>query len=440
MLLQNHVRNEYNKCDTPENTLNRICQGLERLGLKAGYSGVQVSDFLYWGRVWIDSLHIVCEGKGVSEELAQASAFAELVERLSAGLYYPAFEEQVRFHLPALYDEKTQAFLNYQWMEGYLQAHQAQLDVPYLGVEELLSAQTQLGMEDIEEIKDSEMASHWVDGYSLLQNAYIKVPIKFVAYIHGTNGIAAGNVREEAVVQAVCEIFERHTQIQVVRQEKTVPSIDPGSIQGNLVSRMLDFYGLHNVQVTFKDLSLGDIFPVIAVLYTNHNFPSDRMEYRILIPGASMNLEEALCRCFTEGIQGKKSLRSPRAHLDRSVSSRSQVDSYYLLMKCGVSPVDISFLEGGEVLPCRPWKADDISEEIETISSICRKLGTDCILLDHTHPVLDFPVVRVVIPGISDFLPFLPRDILTNKNTKPSTAWKGQEYKRIAESFFASKE
>ncbi len=439
MLLQNHVRNEYNKCDVPENTQNRIIRGLDRLGLNARYSGVQVSNLLYWGRVWIDSLHIVCEGKGVSKELAKASAFAELVERLSAGLYYPAFEEQVRFHLPALYSEKIQDFLNYKWMRGYLQAHQNELDVPFLGVEELLVGQTQLGKKDIEEIKDSEMASHWVDGYSLLQDAYVKVPIKFVAYIHGTNGIAAGNVREEALVQAVCEVFERHTQIQVVRQEKVVPSIDPESIQGHLISRMQDFYALHNVQITFKDLSLDSLFPVIAVLYTNHNLPSDRMEYRTLIPGASMNVDEALNRCFTEGMQGRKTLRSPRAQLDRPVAPKSQVDSYYMLMKCGVSPVDISFLEDGEVLPCQPWKAEDLSGEIESIRSICRKLGTDCILLDHTHPVLDFPVIRVVIPGISDFLPFLPPDILTNEKSKPSTAWHGQEYKRIAESFFADK-
>ncbi len=440
MRLQNYMRNEYNKCDTPDNTLIRITRGLDRMGLNARFSGVEASDLLYWGRVWIDSLHIVCEGKGLSMELARASAFAELAERLSAGLYYPAFEEQVRFHLPALYNEKTRSFLDYQWMKGYMHAHQEELDVPFLGVEELLAGQTHLAKKDIEEIKDSEMAGHWVDGYSLLKDSLVKVPIKFVAYIHGTNGIAAGNVLEEAMLQAVCEIFERHTQIRAVRQGKAVPSIDPDTILDHSFSRMKDFYTRHNVEITFKDLSFNNLFPVIAVLYTNHNLLPDRMEYRTLIPGASMNMDEALSRCFTEGIQGKDSLRSPRPQLDRPVVPGSRADSYYLLMKCGVSPVEISFLEGGEVRPCQPWKAKDIKEEIETLKSICRKLETDCIILDHTHPVLDFPVVRVVIPGISDFLPFLPRDILTSEKSKPSTAWRGQEYKRITESFFVGKE
>ena len=179
MQLTNHVRNTYYKCDTPENTLERITKGLDRLDLRAGYSGVQASDRLFWGRVWIDSLHLICEGKGTSRELAQASAYAELVERLSAGLYYPAFEEQVRFHLPALYVSGMQSFLNYAWMDGYVQAHQDELKGHVVRVEDLLAGQSHISPETVEEVKDSEMARHWVDGYSLLRAEWVEVPMKF---------------------------------------------------------------------------------------------------------------------------------------------------------------------------------------------------------------------------------------------------------------------
>ena len=437
MRLQNHVRNEFYKCDSPENTLNRILSGLDRLGLKADYAGVRATDQLFWGRVWIDSLHLVCEGKGVKRELAQASAYAELVERLSAGLYYPAFEEQVRFHLPALYDAKTQAFLNYQWMEGYVQAHQEELEGNVLRIEDLLQRQTNLRTSDLQEIKDCEMASHWVDGYSLLQEARIKVPMTFVAYIHGTNGIAAGNVPEEALIQACCEIFERSAQIQAVTKAMTIPSIDPATVDHPDFASVHDFYTRQNIQMTLKDLSFDSGFPVLGIVYTNHNLPADRLEHRTFIAGASMHSHEALSRCFTEGIQGRKTLKASRPQLDQPVQPRSQVDSYYMLMKCGVAPTDLGFLEQGEMRPFVSASASDLMQEIQALKEVCRCLGTDCILLDHTHPVLEFPVVRVVIPGVSDFLPFLPADILTNESTKPSTAWKGEEYKRIAQSFFA---
>ena len=166
MQFENHIRNKYNKCDTPDNTVHRIQKGFRRLGLQPEYAGVRVSESLFWGRIWIDSLQIVCEGKGISRELAEASAYAELTERLSAGLYYPVFEEQVRFHLPVLYSPETNRFLNYEWMKKYVRAHQSELD-DALTVEELLQREDHLTGADVGEIVDCEMARHWVDGYSL---------------------------------------------------------------------------------------------------------------------------------------------------------------------------------------------------------------------------------------------------------------------------------
>ncbi|MCD6298444.1 MAG: YcaO-like family protein [Deltaproteobacteria bacterium] len=438
MQFENHTRNGYNKCDTPENTLNRIQNGFKRLGLDPVYTGFKASDFLFWGRVWIDSLKIVCEGKGITRELAEASAYAELTERLSAGLYYPAFEEQVRFHMPGIYSAETNSFLNYEWMHGYVRAHQEELDNP-LTIEELLKREKYLKREDLEEIKNWEMASHWVDGYSLLRDETIKVPVKFLAYIHGSNGMAAGNTIEEAMIQASCEILERYGQINIVKPEKVIPTIEPDSVDLPLIHDMIDFYDGFNVGVTIKDLSFDGKLPVIGVLYTNHNLPSDSLEHMSLIAGASFNLEEALSRCFTEGMQGKKTLSSPRPNLNKPVVPRSQVTDYYMLMRCGVSPKDISFLKEGEITTFQRWSKKDIFEEIEGLKHISRELGTDCILLNHTHPILNFPVVRVVIPGISDFLPFLPSNILTDEKTKPSTAWKGESFKKIMESFFANR-
>jgi hypothetical protein len=112
------------------------------------------------------------------------------------------------------------------------------------------------------------------------------------------------------------------------------------------------------------------------------------------------------------------------------------VKDYYTLMRCGISPTDISFLDEGDITDFHGWTKKDILEEIEGLKEIVRGLGTDCIVLNHTHPILQFPVVRVVIPGISDFLPFLPQTILTDDKTKPATAWKGETFGRVMESFF----
>jgi len=436
MKFQNCVRNEYGKCDLPSNTINRIKDGLRKLDLDVGYSTFRVSDNIYWGRAWIDSIKIVCNGKGITSELAEASAYAELAERLSAGLFYPVFEEQVRFNAPALYNEETNRFLNYEWMEGYVHAHQDDLE-NHLRIEDLLANESHLTDKDIKDIKNSRMARHWVDGFSIVRKETVKVPVNFIAYIHGSNGMAAGNTIEEAMIQASCEIFERHAQIQIIKPEKIVPSIDLDSVDNAIINDMIRFYHSKNVDVIIKDLSLGGLLPSVGVLFINNNLRPDRLEHRILIPGVSFNLDEGLTRCFTESMQGRETLLACRAQLDRPVVHRSHVDDFYMLMKCSVSLKDISFLEQGEIRTYKNIKVKDVLGEIEEIKGICKMFNTDCVILNHTHPLLNFPVVRVIIPRVSDFLPFLRQDILVSEATRPSTAWHGEEFSKIMQSFFA---
>ncbi len=436
MKFQNCIRNKYGKCDVPSNTVRRIRDGLQRVGLKAEYHPFQVSENIYWGQIWINSIKVVCNGKGITPELAKASAYAELAERLSTGLFYPFFEEWVRFNVPALYGEETKRFLNYEWMEGYVYSHQDDLEDP-LKIEDLLADETQLTDQDIIDIKDSRMARHWVDGFSLVQERPIKVPVSFVTYIHGSNGMAAGNTIEEAMIQATCEIFERYAQIRIVRSEEIVPSIDPDSIDSAVIHDMIRFFEKENVDVTIKDLSLGGLLPCTGVLFKNNNLRPDRLEYRILIPGVSFDLDEALTRCFTESMQGRNTLLAPRSELDRPVIPSSQVEDFYMLMKCSISPKDISFLEKGGIEPYKSTKIGDIFGEIDEIKRICKILDTDYILLNYTHPVLDFPVVRVIIPRVSDFLHFLRKDVLVSGSTRPDAAWRGKEFRKVMQSFFA---
>jgi ribosomal protein S12 methylthiotransferase accessory factor len=437
MKFQNYVRNEYGKCDLPSNTIGKIKDGFRKLHLNVEYSPFRVSDNIYWGRIWIDSIRIACNGKGITPELAEASAYAELAERFSAGLFYPVFEERVRYNIPALYNKETTRFLNYEWMDGYVHDHQDKLEESTLRIEELLANENHLTDTDIEHIKNSRMARHWVDGFSIVREEAVKVPVNFVTYIHASNGMAAGNTMEEAMIQASCEIFERHTQIQIIKPEKTVPSIDPDSVDNVVIKDMIKFYQGKNVDVIIKDLSLGGVLPCIGVLFINHNLSPDRLEHRILIPGVSFNMDEGLTRCFTESMQGRETLLAPRPQLDKPLVHRSRVNNFYLLMKCCISPKDISFLEQGEMGAYRNNKIKDVFSEIEELKRICKQFNTDCILLNHTHPVLNFPVVRVIIPRISDFLPFLSQDILVSEATRPSATWRGERFRKIMQSFFA---
>ena len=436
MQLQNRARNPFGKTDTPENTVRRIAGGFQRLGYEIHYAPVTVTDRIHWSQIGIDAIGLQCQGKGMTAELARASAHAELAERFSGGLFYQAFEERVRFNMPALYSRQVDRFLNYAWLPGYVHAHQDDLQEEHLTIEALLANQPHLRAAEIDKIKVSRMAAHWVDGYSLIQEKSVKVPISFIAYINASNGMAAGNTLEEALIQAACEVFERYTQIQIIKPEKSVPTIDKETVSDDRLRSMMAFYEKQNVEVMLKDLSLEGLFPSIGALFINHNLRPGRLEHKTLVPGVSFNLNEALSRCLTEFMQGRSTLKAPSPGLDKPVSQRGRVENLYLLFKCCISQKDISFLEQGSTVAYRDLRSHDIFAEIEAIKGICRALETDFIVLDLTHPVLQFPVVRVVVPGVSDFLPFVYRDILTMPETSPDAAWRGESFKRVMETFF----
>ncbi len=438
MNFQNHIRNEFNKTDTPQNTINRITAGFDRLGYAIRYMPYTLEDRIHWSQISIDSIKLQCQGKGMTPELAKASAHAELAERFSGGLFFQDFEEQVRFNLTALYSRQVNRFLNYEWLPGYVNSHQGQLDDDHLSIESLLRKQTHLGSVDVEKIKNSRMARHWVDGYSVMQGKTIKVPINFIAYINASNGLAAGNTLEEAMIQASCEIFERFTQIQVIGPETIIPTLDKETVKNERLKSMIEFYEKENVEIVLKDFSLDGLIPSIGVLFINHNLRPGRWEHKILVPGVSFTMDEALSRCLTEITQGRNTFQVPTSHFDRPVMHRTRVSNLYLLFKCCISEKDISFLEQGETTAYRNFRSKDIFSEIESIKRICRTLETDFIVLNLTHPVLDFPVARVVMPGISDFLPFVYKDILTSVDTSPDSAWRGERYRTLMDSFFKS--
>lgn len=441
MRFTNHIRNAFGKTDTPGNTIAKIKAGFDGMGYALRYLPFQVADHIHWSQISIDAINLSCQGKGLTPELAMASAHAELVERFSGGLFFKDFEEQVRFNTPALYSQQVNRFLHYEWLGGYTNSHQDNLKDDFLAIETLLCNQPHLAAVDIDKIKHSQMARHWVDGYSVIQDKTVKVPINFIAYINASNGMAAGNTLEEALIQAACEVFERYTQIQIIKPEAQVPSIDKRTLANERLKAMLAFYEKENVEVILKDLSMGGRFPSIGALFINHNLRPGRLEHKILVPGVSFNLDEALSRCLTEIMQGRNTLAIPSPDLDRPVSPRGRVENLYLLFKCCISQKDISFLERGDSIPYKgtrssALKSADILSEIEAIKKICHALRTDFIVLNLTHPVLDFPVVRVVMPGISDFLPFVFKDILTSVDTNPDSTWRGEQYKGAMDSFF----
>lgn len=401
------------KCDNPEHTLNRIMRGLDRIGVSTDYIPREFSEDipLFSGTVHARDLNFSTNGKGISPILAKASAYAEMVERISAGLHFKYFRQGPNGIIePTIYRD----FLRFSYLKGAVFAEQEQVE-DHLEIESLLSG---YGLEkgEIEHIKRSELGKIWVDGFSLISGKRRAVPLAIIKSINYSNGLASGNTKEEAILQATNEIFERYASISVVSKKTPAPTIPKELIEDNFILLLIERLSEKGIKTIFKDLSLDKNLPCVGILFINEGFKDEKngilreMVYKQLKVGASLNTKEAIIRCFTEYVQGwtfedysdEMNLlwETKFVPCNREYVARDCLLSFF---RHGGYDGDLSFLEEGTTeggnLMKRPVSLD-IREELECLKEICRRNNWDPIIVDQTHPLIGFPTVRVVIPEI----------------------------------------
>jgi ribosomal protein S12 methylthiotransferase accessory factor len=422
------------KADAPFGTITRIEEGFKKIGLFIDYSGTKknATEPIYSGCAFLRGTHVISTGKGITPRLSQASAYGELVERISEGIYfnYNPFrlilekEDQVVKRLgtsSALYER----VMNYGFMKGYLKTESLDNLETRVSEKEIL-ARLKFSPPDAELIRESDLLGHWVDAYSLLEQEYKKVPIKLIKRISGTTGLAAGNSMEEAIAQASCEIFERYALLYHIKKGRRAPRIEKRTIESPHIRHIDNTLLRNGITTEILDFSATGRFPVVGIVFTNENIKQDSnilkrdlYSKRIRV-ASSFNLEEAILRCFAEELQGI-SLDEYRHRQLPDVLWKHWVS---ILKKDYIKPneakrtllskynfyEDVSILEdknGKRGLDDIGYKrTDDFLADIEEIRRICVREGWKLYVIDATNERLEFPVARVIIPGVSDVLDY----------------------------------
>ena len=393
MKLHNCKKLECGRCETPENTIARL---EAVIGAKHDYWmwEEKVDEHLHWSAMMIEGMDFRSMGKGISPLFSKAGALAEGAEWLTA---------KPINQLP-----------------GYCYAHQDDVKQA-LPIEKLLSHVASVTPSVLTQIKDLSSAQHWVDGYSLIEERPLKVPIEYIDFISGPNGKAAGNRLEEAIVHATNEVFERRAHITVLKNRMVVPTIDVTTIDNPIILEHIAFLKDRGIDVCIKDLSFGGNLPCIGAYFTDRTIPKEYQFHHFFKVGASFDLEEALIRTFTEYVQGRKSdefIDGSKEEQDRILnhdfrSLKSQpdtCDNFMSTFMFGFVPYqNADFLTQGELVPFDKGEYfDDCLDDIKKAKVLCQTLGLDYIVVDFTDPEIGFPVVQVIIPGYSDVLPFHP--------------------------------
>ena len=269
------------KDTAPEKTVKFIKRLLEHYGIEIEerYHHIDTADIhscrIEIANEGIAELGIGTNGKGMNREYTRASAYGEFMERLANNYLIPG-------------DDTNNDGIIYLRKEA---------------AAPLIKAICREVFGSNEEVSDYYINEYYCEEIMFLafddvmSNKKVYLPVSLVGNLTGSNGMCAGNSREEAVIQGISEIFERQVHFDLIFNKITPPEIPREYFVGTDICKKLEVLEQAGYPSRILDLSLGKGFPVVGlILYHNG-------KYRVRL-GSDPSPITALERCFTEIFQG----------------------------------------------------------------------------------------------------------------------------------------
>jgi oxazoline/thiazoline synthase len=326
-------------------------------------------------------------GKGSTAEQAEASALMEAIERYSGIFQGDEIRTTRRFtDFPpgdAILPNDVQLFSDAQYRSpGDEPDDSHPVPAPF----------------------DPSSKVEWSPVWSLRDQRFKYLPTSLLYFFYGgpaalpadTNGCAAGNTLEEAIVQGFLELVERDAYAiwwynRSQRAEVDLSHFNDSYVR-DLHSQLADVGRRLWVLDITSDLGVPTYVAILHWMQNGH----ENIEFG---SGAHFDRRIALLRTLTElnqflsiGLMGGGTGEKPS--LD------------------GTTPLQLRehpFLTPGGNLPVLPdpgakfGPLETTRQQVDACVEIARRAGLDFLVLDHTRPDLEVPVVRVIVPGLRHF-------------------------------------
>jgi ribosomal protein S12 methylthiotransferase accessory factor len=226
-------------------------------------------------------------GKGNTADWASASAWGEMIERI----------QNLAFYMIFIYPSQSEPRITEKGEFTYFPDEKViqQGNKAYNSFIHNYEAIT--GIKTDERNNDFKITG--IPLYSVFDKKTEYFPFRALQVIAGSNGMCSGNTMEEALIQGISEIFERHVLKSIYLNPFCPPDIPLSRFHGTeIADKINQIIRLYSFKVIIKDCSLGKGYPVIGVLIKNN-----QNGYAFHL-GADPNPITALERCFTELYQG----------------------------------------------------------------------------------------------------------------------------------------
>jgi len=329
--------------------------------------------------------HIYSNGKGTLSLASKASALGEYIERLQTNNCF------IDFHLPnrAYYpDQKV-----FEFGGEYLNPS---LHVIYNPTHEMSS-------EDLVDFNSDYLDKIVALPFqSFFGKEEVYIPLNILSNLYVSNGLASGNTPDEAKVQALSEIFERHAKIEIIQKGYALPKY-PESIIATFPKLQADLAELRKAGfiVEVLDASLGGKFPVTAISLINPRNGTLFVSF-----GAHPILEVSLERTMSELMQGRglenlDAFEMPT--FDMSIVGDSfNLEAHFIDSN---GKIGFPFLNATKSFEYAPWNYKDEGSEAEYafLCDIVKSMGKEIYLREYTY--LDFYSCHMLVPSISEVYP-----------------------------------
>jgi len=374
-----HYTYDQDKVCTPEETVNRFMDRLREVNLDILKEVKRIDNGrldvpVYFSVCGKDANHIIGTkkqmGKGSTPEQSRASACMELGERFS---FFSFLKNKDNF-VVGDYKEMKES--------GY-----PVLPIHYL----LASVNDETTSPELLEELLTGLPMRWTWATNLSEGGDVLVPFSWFFAINEFNGPSAGNTYEEAILQGVSEIIERHVCAVVTRDRIRTPGIDPNSVTDPVARELLDKFKKCGIEVYLNDFSLDTGIPTVGALaWDPATFP--KKSEIVYTAGTTPDPTKALIRALTEVAQLAGDFNSGSNYVASGLPKPLSLD-------------EVDYIVRPERMISLDDMADvghqDMGQEIANFIETLKKINMEVFLVNTIHDDLKIPAIYTIIPGIA---------------------------------------
>jgi ribosomal protein S12 methylthiotransferase accessory factor len=305
-------------------------------------------------------------GKGGSPAQAEASAVMELAERFSL---FSFMNDPENFFTEKYRDITDRTVIPFEDIARSVHDDSSEMDK----VEESFS----------------DIPLRWCRAYNLTEDKEILIPFDWFYAINQFNGSSAGNCTEEAILQGICEVVERHVSALISLDRLAAPSIDPDSITDPVALELVEKFHKAGIKLYLNDFSMDTGIPTIGALgYDAATFP-EKSEI-VWTAGTTPDPQKALIRALTEVAQLAGDFNSGSKYVPSGLPKFRDINEAGFV-------TDVR--QNTRIDQLADISHDNIKVEVKNCLSALAQKGMDVIVLDVTHPELKIPAYYIIVPG-----------------------------------------